>query len=93
MTAFRAGGTSSKLVRPSSTLRTMQLNAWVADNFMNIKILSLPLILSCYNPKISKNHTTLCSFCTALYLVSITINGMCGWPIILHLLICLFYLL
>ena len=26
-------------------IRTMQLNAWVADNFMNIEILFLPLIL------------------------------------------------
>ena len=41
----RAGGMSSKLVRPNLTLRTMQLNAWVADNFMNIEILFLPLIL------------------------------------------------
>ena len=43
-----------------------------------------------------KNHTPLCillSFCTAEYLVSITINGMRGQPITLHLLICLFYLL
>ena len=32
---FRAGGMSSQLVRPNLTL---QLNAWVADNFMNIEI-------------------------------------------------------
>ena len=44
----------------------------------------------------SKNHTSLClllSFCTAEYLVSITVNGMRGRPIILHLLICFFYIL
>ena len=38
-------GMSSQLVRPNMTLRTMQLNAWVAD--MNIEILFLPLILKC----------------------------------------------
>ena len=43
-----------------------------------------------------KNHTAFCllvRFCTTEYLVSITMTGMCGWPIILHHLICLFYLL
>ena len=40
-----AGGMSSQLVRPNFTMRTMQLNAWVADNFMNIEIPFLPLIL------------------------------------------------
>ena len=43
-----------------------------------------------------KNHTLLClllSFCTTEYRVSITMNVMRGRPIILHLLICLFYLL
>ena len=35
---FRAGGMSSQLVRPNLTMRTMKLNAWVADNFMNIEI-------------------------------------------------------
>ena len=44
-TQNRAGGMSSQLVEPNLTLRTMQLNAWVADNFMNIKILFLPPIL------------------------------------------------
>ena len=44
-TYYRAGGMCSQLVRPNLTLRTMQLNAWVADNFMNIEILFLPLIL------------------------------------------------
>ena len=39
------GGMSSQLVRPNLTRRTMQLNARVADNFMNIEILFLPLIL------------------------------------------------
>ena len=42
----------------------------------------------------SKNYTALClllSFCTTEYLVSITVNGMRGQPIILHLLICFFY--
>ena len=58
---------------PNLTLRTMQLNVWVIDNFMNIKMLFLPLILSCYNPKMSKNHTPLCLLlccCTAEYLVN-----------------------
>ena len=35
---------SSQLVRPNLTMRTMQLNAWVAVNFMNIEIVFLPLI-------------------------------------------------
>ena len=64
--------------------------------FMNVEIVFLPLILQCYHPKMLKNHTQLyllLSFCTTEYLVSITINGMRGPPIILHLLICLFYLL
>ena len=34
--SIRAGGMSSQLVQP---------NSWVADNFMNIEILFLPLIL------------------------------------------------
>ena len=38
---------SSQLVRPNLTTRTMQLNAWVASNFMNIEIPFLPLILKC----------------------------------------------
>ena len=29
---YRAGGLSSQLVRPNLTIRTIQLNAWVADN-------------------------------------------------------------
>ena len=41
----RAGGMSSQLVRPNLTMRTMQINAWVSENFMNIEILFLPLIL------------------------------------------------
>ena len=41
----RAGGMSSQLVQPNLTMRTMQLNAWVADNFINIEILFLPLVL------------------------------------------------
>ena len=36
---YRAGGMSLQLVRPNLILRTMQLNAWVANNFMNIEIL------------------------------------------------------
>ena len=40
----------------------MQLNVWVADNFMNIEILFLPVILLCYNPKMLKNHTPFCLF-------------------------------
>ena len=32
---FRAGGMSSQLVQPNLTMRTMPLNAWVPDNFMN----------------------------------------------------------
>ena len=51
---------SSQLVRPKLALRTMQLNAWVADNFMNIEILFLPLILYCCNLKMLENHTPLC---------------------------------
>ena len=43
----RAGGMSSQLVQPNLTMRTMQLNAWVADKFMNTEILFLPLILKC----------------------------------------------
>ena len=43
--SYRARRMSSQLVRPNLTLRTMQLNMWVADNFMNIEILFLPLIL------------------------------------------------
>ena len=39
----RAGGMSSQLVQPNLTMKTMQLNAWVANNFMNIDF--LPLIL------------------------------------------------
>ena len=75
---------SSKLVRSNLTMRTMQLNAWVADNL--------------YYNVITLNHSILFSyqllrFCTTEYLVSITVNGMRGWPIILHPLICLFYLL
>ena len=53
-------------------------------------------IYTCYYPKMLKNHTPFClllSFCTTEYLASITMNKMCGRPIILHLLICLFYLL
>ena len=42
---LRAGGMSSQLVQPNLKRRTMQLNAWVSDNFMNIEILFLPLIL------------------------------------------------
>ena len=63
---------------------------------MKIEILFLPLILWCYNPKVLKNHTPLClllSFCATEYFVCITMNKMRGQPIILHLLICLFYLL
>ena len=41
----QGGGMSSQLVKPNLTLRTMQLNTWVSDNYMNIKILFLPLIL------------------------------------------------
>ena len=41
----RAGGMSLQLVRPNLTTRAMQLNAWVSNNFMNIEILFLPLIL------------------------------------------------
>ena len=41
----RAGGMSSQLVWPNLTMKTMQLNAWVADNFMSIEILFVPLIL------------------------------------------------
>ena len=44
---YRAGGMSSQLDRPNLTMRTMQLNAWVADNFMNVEIVFLPLILQC----------------------------------------------
>ena len=79
--------------RPNLTLRTMQLNAWVDNIF---EILFLHLILSCYSPKMFKHYILFClllSFCTTEYLVSITINGMRGCPIILQLLICLFYLL
>ena len=35
---YRAGGMSSQLVWPNLTMKTMQLNAWMAD-FMNIEIL------------------------------------------------------
>ena len=42
---IRAGGMSSQLVWPNLTMRTMQLNEWVVDNFMNIEILFLILIL------------------------------------------------
>ena len=38
-TIYRAGGMSSQLVRPKLTLRTIQLNVWVANNYMNIEIL------------------------------------------------------
>ena len=41
--SFRAGGMSSQLVWPNLTMITMQLNALVADNFMNIEIHFLPL--------------------------------------------------
>ena len=68
---------SSQLVRPNLTLRTMQLNAWVADNFMNIEIL---FYLLYYKQELTlaisydfKNHTPLClllSFCSTEYLVS-----------------------
>ena len=44
----RAGGMSSQLVRPNLTMRTMQLNAWVANNLY-------------YNVK--KSHSTLLAFC------------------------------
>ena len=43
-TVKRAGGISSQLVQLNLTTRTMQLNAWVADSFMNIEILFLPVI-------------------------------------------------
>ena len=41
--SIRAGGMSSQMIQPNLTIRTMQLNAWVADNFMNIEILFLLL--------------------------------------------------
>ena len=41
---YRARGMSSQLVWPNLTMRTMQLNVWVAENFMNSEILFLPLI-------------------------------------------------
>ena len=44
---YRAGRMSSQLLRPNLTMRTMQLNAWVADNFMNIELLFLPVTLKC----------------------------------------------
>ena len=74
-------------------MRTMQLNAWVDDNFMNAQILFLPLVLYCHNPKMLKIALHSVSFCITECLVSITMNEMRGWSIILHLLICLFYLL
>ena len=45
LTHGKAGGMSLQLVWPNLTARTMQLNAWVADNFMNIEMPFLPLIL------------------------------------------------
>ena len=72
---------SSQLVWPNLTLRTMQLNAWVANKFMNIEILflltSYTIILQCYNPKMLK--ITLHSVCTAEYLVSTDNNKQNAW--------------
>ena len=36
---------SSQLLQPNLTMSTMQLNVWVAENFMNIEILFLPFLL------------------------------------------------
>ena len=45
MITDRARRMSSQLARQNLTMRTMQLNARVADNFMNIEIPFLPIIL------------------------------------------------
>ena len=89
-------GPAECLHNPNLTMRTMQLNVWMANHFMNIEILFYLLHYNIITLKCLKNYTPFClslSFCTTEYLVSITMNGMRGRPIILHLLIRLFYLL
>ena len=74
-------------MRPNLTLRTMQLNAWVANNFMNIKILFYYNVITL---KCLKTTLPFYLLLKLLYFVSITINGMRGRSIILYLLICHF---
>ena len=65
----------------------MQLNAWVANDFMNIKILFYYNVITL---KCLKTTLPFYLLLKLLYLVSITINGMRGRSIILYLLICHF---
>ena len=89
----RTSRSSSWLVRLNLTLRTIQLNVWVAGNFTTLDILFLSIILQCYKSNRFKNHTAI--LCTTKLFAKQ--NTFCiimhGWLITLHLLICVFYAL
>ena len=50
---------SSQLVKPKFTLSTVELNAWVADNFTNIEILFYFFYYNVITLNVKKSHTTL----------------------------------
>ena len=89
---YRAGGSYSLLVRPNLTLRINHLNAWVVDNFTTVGIFFYQPyynVISLLGLKITHIHSVYYSaFCITEYFV----RTMRGRPIILQLLICLFYL-
>ena len=51
---------------------------WAANNFTTTDIPFLSVIVQCYKPKRSKNHTAMHSV-YYLQVVSITINWACTW--------------